>query len=533
VNLKHPRGLAIFTAFCGILVLSLTAGGIPIVWDEGEYLWRSDQVAAWFARLASFDVAAFSREAIRSHWPFVDWEEGHPAFGAIPLALLGSLFKPFFGPLFAARLGTIAVFSAACGVVAFRLKERYGTAAALGGVVSLLTLPRLFAEAHFATLDAQLSAWWLILWAVDSSRRSSPRRELATGLLGGLTMATKFTGGLAWVSLVTHRLLSGDRHRRIGLLLVVPVGIATFVLVNPPVWYHPFTAMSTFVRLNLHRELNVPVAFMGGTYDLSHPLPWYNTLVWLAIAVPVPTLVLGTIGLAGALRTRESASTSLIVHWASLMIARALPGTPPHDGIRLILPAFAFWCVLAGIGTQRVWDWSVAYGHNVRRMLVRAVLAASLLSGVVTLVRYYPQTLSHYNLLAGGVRGAAALGFEPTYWWDSLDFEVLEWLNAHTEATEFVAFSSIANMTTIHNWGWLKPRETYRHGIFKWYVFQNRTSFLAPTDRYLIEHERPAFVKYAGRHAPDSVPWDLNVPLLYIYSFEQYQRAVAAVSPGQ
>ena len=149
--------------------------------------------------------------------------------------------------------------------------------------------------------------------------------------------------------------------------------------------------------------------------------------------------------------------------------------------------------------------------------------------GAVNVARYYPQTLSHYNLMVGGLRGAATLGMEPTYWWDALDGDVLAWLNDHTGQGEKVAFSSTANISMIRGWGHLKPEQADRRGVFKWYVFQNRTSFLADSDRLMMQTETPAYVKYAGRHAAGAIPVDLDVPLLFIYSFEQYQTAVAAV----
>jgi hypothetical protein len=45
-------------------------------------------------------------------------------------------------------------------------------------------------------------------------------------------------------------------------------------------------------------------------------------------------------------------------------------------------------------------------------------------------------------------------------------------------------------------------------------------------DRVLMRSERTALVKYAGRRpAGMAVPPDLDVPLIAIFSFEQYQRA--------
>src|SRR5436190_11974939 len=275
--LATPRGVALGAGLASLIVLALTAPGIPIVWDEGEYLFRSDRVVEWLKLIAHVDSAhgglsAFAPSVIHDYWHFIDWDEGHPAWGAVPVAIATLLFKAWLHPLTAARLGSIAVFSVACGAVAFRLRSTYGMVAALTGVAALLTFPRLFAEAHFATLDGQLTAWWLILWAVDASGRSGAGAALSTGVVAGLTSATKFTGWLAWPALVVSRLLPGNRGRLVFLPIVVAAALVTFYVVNPPLWHHPIAGTWTHYELNSKRTLNVPITFLGTTYDLHHSL---------------------------------------------------------------------------------------------------------------------------------------------------------------------------------------------------------------------------------------------------------------------
>ena len=472
---------------------------MPIVWDEGEYLWRADRVIAWFrlvgnAGNAQGGLHAFSPAVIHDHWIFITWYEGHPAWAVIPIAAAKALLTGILHPLTAARIGTIGVFSVACGAVAFRMRKEYGTVAAVVAVVALVTFPRIFSEAHFATLDAQLTAWWLMLWAADASMRSDLRSTIGVGMLAGLTTATKFTGWLAWGPLVASRVLTRDRWRRFGLLLIVPVGLLTFYGVNPPLWSHPLGAMMTHFRLNLNRvnTFNIPIAFLGGIYDMRHPLPWYNTVAWLVFVTPLPVLLLGAIGLVHGLRVRDAVSVSVVLHWATLMVVRALPSAPPHDGIRMFLPAFGFWCVLAGIGAQRVWAASRASTAAHGGRLVRATMVLTLAAGAINVARYYPQTLSHYSLVVGGVKGASRLGMEPSYWWDALDTDVLTWINEHTKPGEAVAFSSTANISMIRDWGRLRvPQADLRRGVFKWYVLQNRTGFLGEVDRILMRNVSP------------------------------------------
>jgi hypothetical protein len=564
------------------LILAWTTSGIPIVWDEGEYLFRADEVASWFRLLLSIHhpqggLHAFSDAVIQDHWPFVISVEGHPSWFVVPIVIGKALLSGALSPLTAARVGPITVFSLACGVVACRLKRAYGTVAAVAAPIAMLTLPRLFAEAHFATQDGQLTAWWLMLWAADASPERGARTALPTGVLLGLTCATKFTGWLAAFPIVLTGLVKRPREVR-RLLIILPVALFTFYVVNPPLWHAPLRRLVTHVYLNLNRpDVHLPGVvqasrlpdmwaghqrpivrlrdYLVGSmrYGGEHPYaPWYNTIAWWLVATPVLTLVLGIIGMRHSIRRRaamdpgtqpvrvgnwviESPSLALLLHWATLMIVRALPGMPANDGIRLILPAFGFWSIFAGIGALRVWNGASRLAHWPRRAVGASLLAACVATAM-NVGRYYPQMLSHYSLLVGGVRGAARLGFEPTYWWDALDGDVLDWLNSHTEPSAAVAFSFPAdlNLDLLRSWGRLRTDVTDPGWgtSFKWYVLQNRSNALTAVDHALMCCERPAYTKYAGWH-PHGVPADLDVPLLLVFSYGQYRAAAAKATRSE
>jgi hypothetical protein len=511
------------------VLLVATAPGIPIVWDEGEYMSRASLILGWLL----LGPSALSSGAIQSHWQFVTYSEGHPAWFAIPIAFGQGLvllahkagFAQNVDPLMAARLGPITVFSLACTAVAVRLKRDYGTVAAVAAPVALLTFPRIFSDAHFATQDGQLTAWWLMVWAADSL----PARASAVGVLLGLTSATKFTGWFAWIPVVASRVLDNYVVALRRLVVMIPVALCVYYAVNPPLWFHPISGFARHLHQNLNRaggQYDQPMLFFGQIYETRHPLPWYNTIVWLAIVTPVPTLALGLLGLFRCLVNRTKSSIMLILHWATMMVVRALPWAPPHDGIRLFLPAFGFWCIFAAIGAQFLWELSNA-ALPAPKALIRAGLAAAAIVCAVTVARYYPQTLSHYNLLAGGVRGAASQGMEPTYWWDALDPDVLNWLNEHTEPGAAIAVSHPANLSLLREWGQLRPKDVEAGTTrFKWYVLQNRPGMFSDIDRALVRGATPALVKYAGRRrAGSTVPSDLDVPLILVFSYEQYRRA--------
>jgi hypothetical protein len=485
---RRLYALAFATFASSWVLLTFTAPGIPIVWDEGEYLFRAQRIIDWL-RLRPLD---FSRDAIGAHWLFINYSEGHPAGFALPIALGQWLAARFVDPLTAARLGPITLFSIACAAIAVRLKKDHGTAAAIVAPVTLLTFPRIFSEAHFATQDGQLTAWWLLLWAGQSSFAGGTGATVALGVVLGLTTATKFTGWLAWAPTIVSQAIQRNFTAIRRLAVIIPVALLTFYTINPPLWHDPIDALKDHFLRNLNRAqtLNISTLFFGQVYNVQNPLPWYNTLTWL-------------------------------------MVVRALPGAPPHDGIRLFLPAFGFWCVFAGIGAQRAFSAITTIPAVFWRTSLRFGLSAALFANAATVIRYYPQTLSHYSLIAGGLRGAAEKGMEPAYWWDGLDNDVLSWLNQRTDPNEAIAFSPISNMTQLHEWSKLRPRDVDpEKEQFKWYVLQNRPGMFTRIDRALIRRETPVFVKYAGRRrAGAGVPRDLEVPLIWVFSSTQYQRA--------
>src|SRR5207253_2285890 len=55
-------------------------------------------------------------------------------------------------------------------------------------------------------------------------------------------------------------------------------------------------------------------------------------------------------------------------------------------------------------GGQQGWDAASRLGSTRGLVIARAAIVAALAADAVNLARYYPQTLSHYSLLVGGVR---------------------------------------------------------------------------------------------------------------------------------
>ncbi len=556
---------AVAAATAWAAVLLATAPITPMAWDEGNAVLRAEGIARWATRWSDAKDAAaaprplrearspLDRDVIAEDWQYTTQLEGHPAVYGIVIAA-GRWAAPHrLNPRDRARFGPMLLFAVAVGAVVYRLAREEAAMAAVSAAAAMLLLPRLFAHAHFASFDGPLVAFWLIVWAAFAAARSGIPAAAGWGVLLGLLLGCKATGWFAMVPLIVWTLLYRDRPAIRALAVGLPAAAAVFWLVNPPLWHAPLAGVVRFFALNFHRaaqpELNIATQFFGRLYNLDHPLPWYNTLVWTAVTVPLPVLGCFAVGLGRVVRRWRSEPAGILValNWLVLVVVRALPGTPPHDAERLFLPSFAFLAILAGIGFRTLWDRlppGVASGAlssggappGGRRVLVRALLLVLVAGTGWNLVAFAPQWLSYYSLAIGGLRGATAAGMEPTYYWDALDDEVLGWLHAHTTDEEAIRFGSPSaeNLLLMHRWGLLDrrfaagasralpPRRTADDVPFRWYVIQHRPSGWQPLDRLLLAHAEPAFQKTLRSGWG---PWAVEVPLLSIFDHDDYLRA--------
>ena len=279
------------------------------------------------------------------------------------------------------------------------------------------------------------------------------------------------------------------------------------ILLTPPWWHNPVAGLDRFFRSNLSRAETMPIKtlFLGTVYETPRgSLPWYNTVVWTLFVTPVGFLTLAAIGIVRTLARRSSDPIEVLflIHWAFLLALRALPYTPGHDGVRQFLPAFGMLALLAGLGAESLRRLPGTWG--------KAIIGLAIVEGALSVGLMMPVPLSYYSPMVGGLPGATRMGMEPTYYWDSLRPEVLDWLNTHSAPGQKVQFSRYPT-----SWLYLRQTGRLRAGIlpndpgdWAWYVLQNRTGALRVMDRDLIAHGHPAKVYRK---------W--GVPLLWVFPF--------------
>jgi 4-amino-4-deoxy-L-arabinose transferase-like glycosyltransferase len=549
-------------ACVGVATLALMLGTEPqmaIGWDEGYTLGREARLRDWFRLLSdparfgrSWRPPAlelvqrdstvpplpedldtrwellFDRDALEWFWPFAREEpNGHPSFYAL-LGLAGDLVVPSWRPLARARSGPILLFSLTAGVIFGFFFSRSGFPAAALAAGSWTLQPNLFGHGHYAAYDGVLASLWMLAVIVfaaavmpSTGRASASTRWGWTALWGliiGCAAATKLTGWfvplpfLAWA--ILYRNVNGFKTLAVGVL----IGLIVLVALMPPWWQGPIGGIVRFFESNLNRAKTIPieVQFLGATYNTPRQsLPWYNTLLWTVLVTPIGFLLFGGIGFWSALRYWRTEPFGPLVagHWAFLMILRALPAAPGHDGVRLFLPAFGVLALLGGVGVkwlvERGWPWA------------KPAVALALLEGAISVAVMMPVPLSYFSPLVGGLPGATSLGMEPTYYWDALSSDARHFLAAHTPPGRTIGFRTFPT-----SWLYLRdigelPKQLagIDRGSPLWVVLQNRPGAFSNDDRVLAEQGRPAYTVTK-----------LGVPLVWIFPYSELDRL--GIMPG-
>ncbi len=543
------KDLAIAAAIAGATLALLVATGpdYGMVWDEGHTVRRERVLGRWFAWVADPPEGhtrgeAFARDALALGWPFGREEpDGHPPFYA-HLGLAGwRATRGALDPLSAYRFGPMALAVLTAGAAYLHLARRRGRTAGLVGAGLFVLMPRLFTHAHYAHYDMPMTCLWLLAQMAFVEALGSRRWIAPFGLAWGLAAATKFTGWFvpvapaAWVLLVEgppllRRLVGG---RSAGPWPSVPglralmiggvVAAAVLVAIQPAWWADPPGSLMRFLESNLTRDRTkpIPTYYLGRAYPFG--LPWHNTLVLIGATTPALVVVLGAVGVASAVARRRAEPWALIwpLSFAVLMVVRALPGAPGHDGVRLLLPAPASLAILAGLGTAWIAD---------RLRPRRLAWAAALLGGaavgesVVGIVQTYPYTDSYFSAAIGGLPGAERLGLELTSYWDTMGPEFLAWARAETARRPLALRfpSPLVNVPFLREWGALPPASTVPILDFEPverpdYVVQRRQGVYYPYDWWLERRGRPHFVVRRQ-----------GVDLLRVYPYDESRRAYEA-----
>ncbi|RUL88739.1 ArnT family glycosyltransferase [Tautonia sociabilis] len=387
----------------------------------------------------------------------------HPPLGRWLVGLASAAFEPVEGLLggtdplsvHSGRVAPMLAFAVLVAIVSAEAGRRAGRAAAIVAGLSLVLMPRLFAHAHFATLDTILSLFWTLALLSAARAVESRRPVLWLGLSGvcwGLALLTKIHGWLLPPLVLGYALARlPTRKAIVGMTVWGAVGLGVFVLGWPWLWHDSVDRLTRFMSTSVDRQ-PLRVLYFGRVFQ-DNALPWHYPWFYFAATVPVGLQAMGLVGLARGLRRSRSEPFPALLGGAILLFLLLFSTRAPvYDGERLFLLVFPSWALLIGLGFRSVWQ---AAGWA----WMRALLVLLLVGQGTGVVRMHPFQLSYYNALVGGLAGAERLGLELTYWGDAVDRTLLR------EAERLVPpGEEIALAPTFHH---IQPIAAMTPGLFE------------------------------------------------------------------
>jgi 4-amino-4-deoxy-L-arabinose transferase-like glycosyltransferase len=417
---RFADGLALSILGVVAIIAALTFRDYGLGWDDYTH-------AEYGGLLLNLFSSGFSDQRALSFVNLYAYGGGFDMLSALAAKVLPfDLFET--RRLVGAIIGLIGIF------ITWRLARRVGgPLAALIAVALLVTCPLYYGNMFMNAKDSPFAVAMVFLTlalvrAFEEYPRPSPITCAMVGIGAGLAIGTRVLGGIGAINaLAALTLIFAVETRRIGLRQA-SVHLGAFTVRFVPALLLGYAVMALIWPWSVTEPLNP----LRAVEYFSHffEKPWKEMFDGMALPVPdmprqyVPQLfllkepeiflALGIAGTAGALVA--AMRRDIATPWRAIYLLLAFSGVFPialavltkpamYNGIRhfvFVAPALAVLGGLAGawIG-QALWRrWRPAAGF------AAAVLLVGLFLPIKEMVRLHPYQYTHFNVVAGGIRGA-------------------------------------------------------------------------------------------------------------------------------
>jgi hypothetical protein len=318
--------------------------------------------------------------------------------------------------------------------VTWRLGRRVGgPIAGLAALLLLALCPIFYGHMFMNPKDAPFAVAMVILMMglvrlAEEYPQPSPRTILIVGIGAGLSIGSRILGGLAlvyalvgFVPLLIQEFRSQSAseaiHRFVHVLYVLLPGLVLGYLIMGLIWPwsiiqfdNPFHALTYFSHF-----FEKPWKEMfDGALVLVPDMPWSYLPTLFALQLPEVLLALLGAGIVGTfvvlprtdVTARRKTILLMLMLAATLPIAIAIVKRPAlYNGIRHFIFVVPPMTILGGVSFAWVMKW---LGTNRRNWqpVVLAVFIFGLLLPLGEMIRLHPYQYTHFNHIAGTVRGA-------------------------------------------------------------------------------------------------------------------------------
>jgi hypothetical protein len=412
--------LAIMALAMVALIAGLTFRDYGLGWDDYTHAEYADLLLRMF-RSGFKDTAALSFANLFMYGGGFDMAAAL-LHKVIPLGLFETR------RLLGAIVGIIGL------AVTWRLGRRVrGPLAGLTALLLLALCPIFYGHMFMNPKDAPFAVAMIVLMTglvrlAEEYPQPSPRTILIIGLGAGLSIGSRVLGGLAliyalvgFVPLFMEEFKSqGTREtlrRFVRVLYMLLPGLVIGYLVMGLIWpwsiiepENPFLALTYFSHFF---ERPWKEMFDGALVSVPD-MPWSYLPTLFALQLPEVLLALLSAGVIGTfvvlprrdVTARRKTILLMLTLAATLPIAIAMVKRPAlYNGIRHFIFVIPPMAVLGGIA----FEWLMTRLGESRRSWQPAVLAVfcfGLLLSVGEMIRLHPYQYTHFNYIAGTVRGA-------------------------------------------------------------------------------------------------------------------------------
>ncbi len=475
---KHTYIIALSLFLLTLVILLWTQSDYGLAWDEPFNYYPATFAWSWTQLVFTNPASALSDEQIIKSWSEI---HEHPSVSKWIACFSHGLFHAALGDLLSFRLGEIVFFALFLAIFYLILSELFSKTVGLFSALALFLMPRIFAQAHFATTDIPMMIMGFYTVICFYKGLDSQKWSVLLGIVWGLALATKINALFLPIPLIVWAHIYHRQKWGRNIFCMFFISPIIFVLSWPWLWRHTLDRIFEYLEFYVIHKTGT-VFYLGKMY-YNVSVPWHYTWVYLFTTIPIVTLFLILFGifqivrqngLAIFVKSNDQPSRQnlrsvgiLFLFLAGFpILLQSLPNIPRYDGIRLFLNAFPFLAALAGIGLVgflRSFVHSGFWGE--KSCWHYLIIFGFLLSPLYDIADTHPYQLSYYNYLIGGINGAHKQGLESTYWCEAVNKNVLDYINRNAPPNSKILFMSFDEevLYWYKEHGYLRPDIDYLH----------------------------------------------------------------------
>ncbi len=435
---KRPRWfdlaflIALVIASFSTVVLT-GRSGYGLSWDEEYFYSPSRDAAHWLYRALFTKDRPLSRRDIDTAW---SENKELPSVVKVCLGTSSLAFGGYIDELTALRIPSAAAYALTLAIMFLFMFRRYGRAAALLTVFTYALMPRIFGHAHIGAAETITALMTLLTVICFLKGLESARWSVILGIVFGLALNTKINCAFLPLILLPWAHIYHRKRYVNNFFAMVFLSPVVMVITWPWLWHDTVQRLLEYFHFYVSHQFTA-VYYFGQRYNYGSTLaPWHYPFVMTVFTLPLAVLLFAMSGIIYALQNLRREPLPVLFLWGAFLtlVISTLPASPKYDGIRLFFPAFVFFAILCGAGFAGTLR-RIPKGKPIRGAFywrdAAAVLGIAFVlgNGALATIRSNTHSLSYFNCLIGGTRGAYNKGMETTYWGEAVNDNVLNVLN--------------------------------------------------------------------------------------------------------